>query len=67
MLFILTTLAILSSSTALIANDIVILGGRVIDPETSLDAPNGRAIRNAVVNSSCLKCIKENREMRRIP
>jgi hypothetical protein len=49
------------------ANDIVILGGRVIDPETSLDAPNGRAIRNAVVNSSCLKCIKENREMRRIP
>jgi N-acyl-D-glutamate deacylase len=49
MRFVLTTLAILSASTALMANDTFITGGRVIDPETGLDAIRYVAIEGDAV------------------
>jgi N-acyl-D-glutamate deacylase len=54
MRFVLTTHAILSTSTALMANDIVITGGRVIDPETGLDA-----IRNVAIEGNKIVDIRE--------
>ena len=54
MRFVLITLAILSASAALMANDIVITGGRVIDPETGLDA-----IRNVAIEGDKIVAISE--------
>lgn len=54
MRFVLRTLAILSTSTALMANDVVITGGRVIDPETGLDT-----IRNVAIEGDKIVTIRE--------
>ena len=54
MRFVLRTLAILSTSTALMANDVVITAGRVIDPETGLDA-----IRNVAIEGDKIVAIRE--------
>ena len=54
MRFVLTTLAILSASTALMANDTFITGGRVIDPETGLDA-----IRYVAIEGDTIVAISE--------
>jgi N-acyl-D-glutamate deacylase len=52
--FLLGTLAILNTSTALVANDIVIMVGRVIDPETRLDA-----FRNVAIEGDKIVAISE--------
>lgn len=49
MRFVLMTLAILSTSSALLANHIVITGGRAIDPETGLDALRNVAIEGGKI------------------
>jgi N-acyl-D-glutamate deacylase len=54
MRFVLTTLAIPSTSTALMANDVVITGGRVIDPETGLDGT-----RNVAIEGDKIVAIRE--------
>ncbi len=46
--------ALLLSTTAVLANDIVISGGRVIDPETGLDA-----IRNVAIEGDKIVAISE--------
>ncbi|MCV2874594.1 amidohydrolase family protein [Defluviimonas sp. WL0050] len=49
-----TMVALLLSTTAVLANDIVIVGGRVIDPETGLDA-----IRNVAIEGDKIMAISE--------
>jgi N-acyl-D-glutamate deacylase len=49
-----TMVALLLSTTAALANDIVISGGRVIDPETGLDA-----IRNVAIEGDKIVAISE--------
>ena len=44
--------ALLSSTVVVLANDVVIVGGRVIDPETGLDA-----IRNVAIEGDKIVAI----------
>ena len=46
--------ALLSSTVVVLANDVVIVGGRVIDPETGLDA-----IRNVAIEGDKIVAISE--------
>ncbi|MEO9902352.1 amidohydrolase family protein [Nisaea sp.] len=54
MRYLLPVLLFLVSSTVVLANDIVITGGRVIDPETGLDA-----IRNVAIDGDKIVAISE--------
>lgn len=49
-----SVIALLMAGSAVLANDIVIMGGRVIDPETGLDA-----IRNVAIDDGKIVAISE--------
>ena len=49
-----SVIALLMAVSAALANDIVIMGGRVIDPETRLDA-----IRNVAIDDGKIVAISE--------